>query len=357
MRALGFTRRLLRFQPGQFLLLICANLVFFTARLCFGLILQAFFNALPSSTSSSVYLWSLLGALIAAALGRLGFSIFRIHVSQSWMFRLPRIVQRNLLRRLLELPGARALLDPPGKVISNLRDDSTILSMMFALLAATIPLALFTIVALSILCRINLPITLLVFLPLSAVVAIGQTMKRALAKYRRASREATARLTGAIGEIFSTIQAIQVAGAEQPVLGHFEALNEDRRAKMVRDSVLTSTLNAVFTNTESIGIGVILLLAAQPSVHMRAGDLAIFISYLGSVGDFIATLGLFLAQITQVNVSLERLARLLQGAPIEQVAAIDPMPLKGELAEIEPVRRSLEDQLQYLEVGGLTYHH
>lgn len=357
MKAWGFIGRLLRFQPQYFLLLVLSNLVFYAARLCFGLILQAFFNALPSTTSTDAYIWSLLGAMIAVALARMGFGLFRARVSQSWMFSLPRLVQRNLLRRLLELPGARALLDPPGKVMSNLRDDASILTMMLGLIAVNLPLAIFTFVALLILCRINLPITLLVFLPLSVVIAIGQAMKRSLEKYRRASREATARLTGAIGEIFTAIQAIQVAGAEHPVLGYFDTLNEDRRAKMVRDSVLTSILNAIFTNTVNIGTGVILLLAAQPTIHMGPGDLAIFISYLDSVGDFIETLGLLLAQVTQVNVSLERLVRLLQGAPAEQVAAIDPLPLIEPLAEITAVIKRPEDRLERLEMHGLTYHH
>lgn len=357
MKALGFIRRLLRFQPQQYLLLIWVNIVFYAGRLAFGLILQAFFNALPYSTSTSAYMWSLIGALLAVALVRAGFQIFRIHVSQTWMFSQPRLVHRNLLRRLLELPGARAIVGPPGEIISNLRDDVTILTTMFALIAVCTAQMLFTIVAFVILCRINLPITLLVFLPLIAVIAIGQTMKQLLDKYRKASREATARLTGALGEIFSAAQAIQVAGAERPVLAHFDALSEDRRAKMVRDSVLSSALNAVFTNAVGIGTGAILLLAAQPSIHLRPGDLAIFISYLGSVGDFVENFGWLLAQIVQVNVSFERLHQLLQGAPARRLTELDPLPLKEPLLENAPVKKTESDKLEHLEITGLSYHH
>ena len=357
MKALGFIARLLRFQPQQYLLLIWTNLIFYVVRLSFGLILQAFFNALPSSTSTSAYLWSLIGVLVAVALVRLGFQVFRLHVSQTWMFSQPRIMHRNLLRRLLELPGARAVVGPPGEIISSLRDDTTIIASMFALIAYNTALVLFTIAAFVILCRINLPMTLLVFLPLVVVIAIGQIMRQSLDKYRRASREATARLTGAIGEIFTAAQAIQVAGSERPVLAHFEALSEDRRAKMVRDSVFSSALNAVFTNAVDIGTGVILLLAAQPSTHMRPGDLAIFISYLSSVGDFVEALGWLLAQMIQVNVSYERLTRLLQGAPVKRLSAIDPLPLHGELPEIAPASRTAQDRLERLEVRALSYHH
>lgn len=357
MKALAFIGRLLRFQPQHFLLLLWADLVFYLARLGFGLILQAFFNGLSTVPVQYAYLWSLLGAMVALALGRLGFTLLRVYLSQAWMFSQTRMIQRNLLRRLLELPGARALLDPPGKVMSNLRDDASILINMFYLLAANVPLLLFTLVAVIILGHINLTITLLVFLPLSGVIALVQAMKRALAGYRKASREATARLTGAIGEIFNAIQAIQVAGAEQAVLGHFDVLNEKRRAMMVRDSVLSSMLNAVFANMVGIGTGAILLLAAQPAAHIRAGDLAIFISYLETVGECIEVLGLLLAQVAQVNISLERLTRLLQGAPTATGAATDALPLKGELAEPEPVRKQTEDYLKHLEVSGLTYHH
>ena len=357
MKAMNFVWRLLRFQPQYYLLLIAVNLSFYAVRLAFGLILRAFFNALPYSTSTSAYLWTLIGALVAVALGRAGFALFRVRVSQTWMFSQPRFVHRNLLRRLLELPGARAVSGPPGEIISSLRDDVTILTTMFALIAVNVALVPFSVAAFIILYRINALITLVVFLPLIVVVAIGQAMKQSLDKYRRASRESTARLTGAIGEIFSAALAIQVTGAERAVLAHFDTLSEDRRAKMVRDSVLSSALDAVFSNTVGLGTGAILLLAAMPSMHMGPGDLAIFISYLGSVGDFVTNLGWFLAQKTQINVSFERLSRLLQGAPAEQLSAIDPLPFTGPLAEIEHMEKNASDRLERLEITGLSYHH
>lgn len=165
MKALHFIVRLLRFQPQYYLLLIWINLVFYATRLVFGLVLQAFFNALPSADTNSGYLWSLLGALVAAALVRAGFAFLRVHVSQTYLFSLPRLVHRNILRRLLELPGARAITRPSGEVISNLRDDVTIITTMFALIAANIALVFFTVVFFVILYRISPLITLLVFLP------------------------------------------------------------------------------------------------------------------------------------------------------------------------------------------------
>jgi ABC-type lipoprotein export system ATPase subunit len=61
------------------------------------------------------------------------------------------------------------------------------------------------------------------------------------------------------------------------------------------------------------------------------------------VGDFVTNLGWFLAQKTQINVSFERLSRLLQGAPAEQLSAIDPLPFTGPLAQIEHMEKNASE--------------
>src|SRR5258708_263139 len=107
MKAPGFILRLMRFQSQHFLLLILINIIQYGARLAFGLIIQAFFNALPISTSANAYLWSLPALMVTIALARMLFGLVRINISLTYMFSLPRLIHRNLLRRLLELPGAR----------------------------------------------------------------------------------------------------------------------------------------------------------------------------------------------------------------------------------------------------------
>ena len=90
--------------------------------------------------------------------------------------------------------------------------------------------------------------------------------------YRTAAREATGRITGMLGETFGSVQSIRVAGAEQSTLAHFRRLNDQRRKDMVRDRVLTATLESVFWNTVNIGIGLILILGASSLVGRLARD-------------------------------------------------------------------------------------
>jgi ATP-binding cassette subfamily B protein len=207
--------------------------------------------------------------------------------------------------------------------------------------------------------RIDWAITLLVFLPLAGVVAVAQRATARIQHYRQASRQAAGRVTGLIGEMFEAVQAVQLAGAETAVIEHFGVLNERRRVLMLRDSVLTRGLDAVFANTVSLGTGLVLLLAANA---MRAGsftvgDLALFIYYLDWVTYFVQYTGGVLAQYKQTGVSFARLLALTPGASPTALVAPHPLGLAGTLpALVQPVRRP-GDRLTRLEAGGLTYHY
>jgi len=100
------------------------------------------------------------------------------------------------------------------------------------------------------------------------MVAIVQKAETRIKQYRRAGRQATQQVTGLVGEMFTAVQAIQVAGAETTVLNQLRQVNERRRQMMVQDKLLTAILNSMFQNMVSIGTGLILLLTSQ---SMQAG--------------------------------------------------------------------------------------
>lgn len=357
MKTSTFIWRLICYRPWYYALVLFVYVIFYVSRLIFGLVLQAFFNVLPQQTHLSPILWDLIAVLVLTALIRDLATLARVRITPVYMFSVPILLQHNLLQHLLKRPGARAVPGSIGEAISSFRDDTEIIQTMLALICFTSTLAFFAVIAFIILLQVNVQITLLVFVPLTCVVAFAQSMKKYLEKYRQASREATARVTGAIGEIFGAVLAIQVAGAEAHILAYFEGLNTQRRSRMLKDSVLTSALNAVFSNTVGIGTGCILVLAALPASHLGPGDLVLFISYMGTVSDFVEGLGLLLAQITQTRVSFQRLLKLLQGAPAETLVADNPLYLQGKLPEIAPLTKTREQRLDTLEAVGLTYHH
>lgn len=269
------------------------------------------------------------------------------------------LLWRNLLERILERPGARAVPGSPGEAISRFRDDGEQAEDAISWTLDLIGEGLFALIAVVILLRINVQITLLVFFPLAGVVALAQALSKRLEKYRQASRKATAQVTSAIGEIFSTVQGIQIAAAEPHVLAHFERLNEKRRAAMLKDRVLEQFLNATIGNTVGIGTGLILVLAAQilRGSQLGLGDLALFIYYLAFVADFTQNFGMTLAHYAQTKVAFRRLETLLQGAPSPQLTAAHSLHLSGPAPMVDVPQRNPEDRLETLEVSGLSYHH
>ncbi len=359
MKTWRFILRLLRYRPWLYAADLLNMILLLQFNVVFGLAIQAFFNALPVGKGLSVGIWTILLVLVGAAVisGVLhlgGVMAYMLH-----RFSISNLLRHNLLQRILERPGARAVPGSPGEAISSLRDDVDNVESMITLICETTGHTVFAIVSIVILLRVNARITLFVFVPLVCIVAIAQGMRKRLEKYREVSREATGRVTSAIGETFDAVQAIQVAGAEEYVVRHFDTLNERRRTLMLKDRVQTDALNSVFSNTVGIGTGFILIFAAL-SLHaarLRVGDLALFIYYLEFVTVFTAMSGRVLAQFAQTKVSFERLEKLLQGAPGETLTRPHKLYLWGPLPEIPVISRTPEQRLETLEARGLSYRY
>lgn len=359
MKTYHYLWRIICYRPWLFIGCVLTTMPFFLARLAFGLAVQGFFNILPTSRHLSYGLWFFLALLVTTAIARFFVMLGGGVVRPLAFFVVESLVRRNLLERILELPGVHAHADSSGETINRFRDDARNVSEMFGWIQAVTGTGVYSIIAIIILLRINVTITLFVFVPLTCIVAIVQSMHKRLTTYRETSREATGRVSSSIGEIFSSVQAIKVAGAEAAVVRHFSTLNERRRVLMLRDRVLTDGLDSVLGNTIGLGTGFILILAALTihTTHLGVGDLAIFILYLGNVSGFIQNLGSALAKYAQTSVSFERMAKLLQGAPPQTLVAFKPLYLKGPFPEIQSPKKTQGYRLEQLEASNLTYRY
>ena len=359
MKAYQHMGRLIHYRP----LLYAVNGTIWTlihiAPIIPGLLAQQFFNSLPQAGGLNNALWDLLVLLIVTAIARSLLIYIGGWIDNLHRFSMSGLLRRNLLERILERPGARAVPGSPGEAISRFRDDGEQAENAISWTLDMIGEVLFALIAVIILLRVNIEITLFVFLPLVGVVALAQAMSKRLEKYRRASREATGQVTSAIGEIFSTVQGIQVAAAEPSVLEHFQRLNERRRAAMLRDRVLEQLLNSTIGNTVGIGTGLILVLVAEVmhGSQLGLGDLALFIYYLAFVADTTQFLGIFLAHYAQTRVTFQRMETLLQDAPPQRLTAPAALYLSGKVPEITTPVRNAQDHLKTLEVTGLSYRY
>jgi ATP-binding cassette subfamily B protein len=349
--------RIMRYRPWLYALEGLLLTLFTFSRVAFGVIVQDFFNLLPTQPHLSFTIWALMVLLALVAILRVGVIVGETLTETYSDFMHGTLLQRNILDYILQRPGAQSLACSPGEALNILRDDALNVENLLQDLLWVISYALFSLVAFIQLLTIDARLTLLVFVPLALVVAIVQSLSSRIQKYRVVSRQATGRVTGAIGEIFSAVQAIQVAGAEKHAVDYSHTLNDQRRAGMVRDRTLTEMLNSTFGAAVGLGQGAILLIVAFTvySSHLGIGDIALFLYYLGFVTTFTQHFGTLIAQYKQAGVSLERMEGLLPGAPIGTLVRHNPLYLKDNPPIVSTPIITERDRLRTLTATNLTY--
>ncbi len=359
-----------------------------------GLIIRAFFDKLAGNSPLGFSVWGIIALLFATDLGQIAVLFTCRFTKTQHRFTMSALLQRNLLVHLFSRPGALPLMVSgeakqtvsPGKAISYFRDDADQVQDNIASTSEVIGAGVLAVCALALLLSINVRITLFAFLPLAVMVVVIEQAQKRIKRYRQASRQATEQVTGFIGEIFSAVQAIKIAGAQKQVLSHFRQVNEQRRQMMVKDQLLTAVLKSAFENLVSIGTGLILLVAAQSMQtgigRLSVGDFALFVYYLPYVTFFLEFLGGFLALSKQTEVSFERMEALLSRVEAGEMAlfphskkprhpntqayalvAHNPLYIndlwgrKPELPKVDQPRWDDNTRLHELTASNLTYHY
>lgn len=277
----------------------------------------------------------------------------------SLLFRAGATIRRNLLTRIFEMPGAAAVDETPGEIVSRFRDDVDHIVEPFDISVDFLGAAVSGTISFIIFWSIDPVITIAIAIPVVVVGVVSTQMGGVIRRYRRAAREATEAITGFLGETFAATQAVKVAGTEQPMLERFIALNAVRKKMMVRDRTLSEALHAVFRNTLNIGTGLILLLAAgrlnqTGSTGMTIGEFALFVYLLHVVSDAAYFVGAFIARAKQGSVSVEKITRTMRGEPWTRAFEKTDLWLD---TEPPPPAPSTSDHpgFQSLEVRGLSY--
>jgi ATP-binding cassette subfamily B protein len=324
-----------------------------------GLVMRAFFNLLSGAAPAGVNIWTIVATLVAIELGlqvsRFGF----VYADVPLFADVNTLLRCNLLRHILNRPGASALPDSPAEAVSRFRGDVNQIPLFVLWFNDIVVGALTTVIAVIVMLRINLPITLLALLPLVLVGAISNAATRRIEQYRRASRQAAGRVTGFIGETFGSIQAVQVATAEDGVGAYFDELNEERRRVSLKDRLFDETLGSLFHNSANIGTAVVLLLSGQAMQGgaLTVGDLALFVYLLQSVSGMITFSGMLVARYRQLGVSVERMARLMEGAPPKALIEFGPIYMDGTLPKVLYPAKMEKQRLRTLDATGLTFHY
>ena len=348
--------RLLRGEPVAYLVAWCQWVAFHLFPLPVGLAFKAVLDRIAGDTPAA----SPWGAL--AVLGTLEVTRWLLLVSAAvqwhgtWVFwqTLPRV---NLLRSLACDPGpvAGRLPGSPGEAVSRFRDDTEDLAMVLDVWLDISGVALAATVAVGVMFTVDPRVTVAVVVPVVAALLLARWLGPRLRAWRRDAREATAEVTGFLGDVFGAVLAVTGAGAGQAVATRFAEINRRRAVVARRDQLGTQLVQSLSGATGEAGIGLLLLLVA-PAIRDGAftvGELGLFTSYLTVLAGLPRWVGRLGAYHRQAEVSVGRLAELLPGRGAAAVVAPAPTYLRHgppPLVHAAPAA----DPLVELRVTGLS---
>jgi ABC-type multidrug transport system fused ATPase/permease subunit len=348
--AFAQTWRIAMTRPRLFLLGMGLYGVFYALPLVPGLIQRQIFDTLTGRHPAGLNVWSLIALWFAAQIAPLVAFYFAVWTFQTFTTLSRVMVRTNLLGWMMFARGPRRPKGTAGEALSRFRDDvNETLSFMEGW-ADTFGQAVFAVLALAIMWRIDSLVTFAVIAPMLLVVVITQRITAGIHKYSRVAREAEARVTSFVGEMFTAVQAIRVAAAEPRVLGRLEALNDTRRRTAVRYRIYVTLLDTFGVGTSNLALGLVLLLAASAMRDGRftVGDFTLFAAYVPAATSAPRWLGRLLARKRTADVAFMRITTLLDDAPDAVITAASPTAPRV----VPPTPR-----LEALEVRGLTCLH
>jgi len=339
----AFFWRLVRHAPGLFAGSSLTWGVYTLSTLVPGLLLQNLFNRLgPSSTDEKVAL-SVLALVMAVSLGRLFITYPAVRSQVTFQYTVAALLRENLLVNLLwpDRDGASRSA-ASGELVNHFRDDVDRLAQTPPVAMNLISGALFTVLALIVMARVDFGVTALIVLPLMAVFPVVGLIGRKVRRYRALNRAAATRVTDFLNGVFAAPQLIRVTGSVGPALVRLRSLNADRKRVAVRDETLGAVVPSVTVNISTVAAGLVLMLVADQLREGRftIGDLALFDAYLYYCIQFAGQLGTFLTQYKQASVSLDRLTEAF-GSSRQQLVATD-RELLGRNPGVDGPLRSFE---------------
>jgi ATP-binding cassette, subfamily B, bacterial len=325
--------RLARNEPVAYVTTWFGWVVFFSLPLLTGVLVKVALDRVADGSTSGV--WALIAAVVGIEAVRWTWLIaIAVQWHGCWVGwqTVPRV---NLLRSLVDDPGPAAgrLPGAPGEAVSR-----------FVVLVAIDPAA-----------------ALAVAVPVAVAIAGTSWLGPRLRVWRREAREATARVTGFIGDTFGGVLAVQSGGAEVAVRRRFAQLNAQRARVGRRDQVGSELVRSLGYGTGEIAAGVALVVVASTFRRgdLSVGDLGLFVTYAAMIAELPKWIGRYLVVQRQADVSVDRLAELLPVPDRRGVVAPTTTWLRHGPPPLAPARGSehADGTFEEVRLEGVTVRH
>jgi ATP-binding cassette subfamily B protein len=338
-------------------------LLIFAEQLAPGLIAKTIFDHLSGQgTQTNVtFLWGMIALYLGIELARLLVAIGYEYYGMTFRLLLTSLLRSNLLASILRRRSDQPLPVSPGEALNRFHynEDMGEITDFPTWIPDQVSKWIAAAIAVVIMARINLTITLVIFIPLVGTIILSRlAWGRLLGTYRQ-GRLALDAATGFLGEAFGAVQAVKVAGAEEGVVDHLAALNRARAQVEVRQVFYRGLLFALNNSVVNFGIGVMLLMAgtAIGQGTFTVGDFALFVSYLWFTTQVPSEIGTFYGDYKTQAVSIERLMELMRPEPPSVLVEPHPIYDSGPLPEVTFPGKTPADHLDSLELHDVGYRY
>jgi ATP-binding cassette, subfamily B, bacterial len=318
--------RLARHEPVAYALTWFGWVTFFTTPLLTGLLVKVVLDRVADAPDGGLTVpWGLLAVLVGIEVVRWTWLILiAVQWHGCWVGwqTVPRV---NLLRSLVAAPGPAAgrLPGSPGEAVSRFRDDVQDLAMVLDVWLDLSGAVVSSTIAVAILIAIDPLAAVAVVVPIVLAASATTWLGPRLRRWRRAAREATARVTGFIGDTFGGVLAVQAGGAGLAIQDRFARLNAERAHVSRRDQIGSELVRSLGYGTGEVAVGVVLVAVAGAfrAGDLSVGDLGLFAAYATVIAELPKWVGRYLVYQRQADVSVDRLAELLPAPDRRAVVA------------------------------------
>ena len=357
------TALMIQNQWGPYMLYFLFSLLIFAEQLAPGLIVKAIFDRLSGQGTQSdvTFLWGMIALYLGIEMARLFVASGYEYYGMTFRLLLTSLLRSNLLASILRRRSDQPLPVSSGEALNRFHynEDMGEITDFPTWIPDQVGKWIAAAIAVVIMARINLTITLMIFIPLFGTIILSRlAWGRLLGTYRQ-GRLALDAATGFLGEAFGAVQAVKVAGAEEGVVDHLAALNRARAQIEVRQVLYRGLLFALNNSVVNFGIGVMLFMAgtAIGLGTFTVGDFALFVSYLWFTTQVPSEIGTFYGDYKTQAVSIERLMELIRPEPPSVLVEPHPIYDSGPLPDVTFPIKTPADRLTSLEVRDLSYRY
>ena len=270
--------------------------------------------SVPNEDLPSMFFWGGTFAVVIL------FSGFLNYLQFIWMAKLGlkiiTAMKFKLFNHLLLLPIVFFDKTPAGVLISRVESDCERVKELFSNFSITIiGNLLFFLGMLLVLLYMNWKITLILFLPLSLVMAFAVLIIKYLTKYYQKSRELTAELTGRLTEYIQGINTIQLFNHQEKAEDYVNEKSKEKQKVDTKASFIEFGAWGVNDFLVSYVLIVIIILLLSPKIlngAMSIGALIVFLQYSMRLWWPIIQITENLNQFQRAFVSLRRVFGLME---------------------------------------------